>query len=236
MLNKHSNLGINCNGTQISSKSSVKYLGVDLDQTLSGQIIANKVISKIGARLKYLFRQSTFLTTNSRKLLASALIQCHLDYACSWWYFGLTKKLKSQLQISQNKSIRFILGVGPRFHIGSDSFKLVNWLPVEQRVQQIILNHTFKINNGSAPDYLCRQFTHSRQVHNHQTRSSALNFNSIPVKTHGKSWFRYMAGSLWNSLPIQLKNITEIKDFKKQLRQHLFQIIVQNETNDVVFY
>eukprot|EP00918_Siedleckia_nematoides_P009615 GHVU01020994.1.p1 GENE.GHVU01020994.1~~GHVU01020994.1.p1 ORF type:complete len:145 (-),score=9.55 GHVU01020994.1:1105-1539(-) len=144
--------------------------------------------------------------------------------------------MKSQLQIAQNKSIRFFRGVGPRFHIGSESFKLVNWLPVEQRVQQIILNHAFKINNGSAPDYLCRQFPHSRQVHNHQTRSSASNFNSIPVKTHGKTSFRCMARNVWNSLPIQLKNITEIKDFKKQVRQHLFQIIVQNETNDVVFY
>ena len=42
--------------------------------------------------------------------------------------------------------------------------------------------------------------------------------------------------NLWNNLPIQLKNITEIKDFKKQVRQHLFQTIVQNETNDIVFY
>ena len=92
-------LKISCNGISIASKSSVKYLGVELDRHLSGEI-ANKVISTANARLKYLYRQSKFISTKSRKLIASALIQCHFDYVCCSWYFGLSKK--NSIQTTNN--------------------------------------------------------------------------------------------------------------------------------------
>ena len=31
---------------------------------------------------------------------------------------GVTTKLKTRLQIAQNKMVRFVLGMGPRVHIG----------------------------------------------------------------------------------------------------------------------
>ena len=66
-------LKICCHG--ITSKSTVKYLGFELDRYLSGEILANKVISKGNARPKYIYRQSKFVSTKSKKLLASSLIQ-----------------------------------------------------------------------------------------------------------------------------------------------------------------
>ena len=47
---------INCNGMTIST-SSVKYLGVTLYNTLSGDSIASNVIKKANGRLKFLYIQ-----------------------------------------------------------------------------------------------------------------------------------------------------------------------------------
>ena len=61
----------------------VKYLGVKFDQSLSGDGMAENVVSKM-PNLK------------TKKLLVSALIQCHFDYARTSWYSGLTKRYKTR--------------------------------------------------------------------------------------------------------------------------------------------
>ena len=63
---------------------------------MSGESMANKVISKVNARLKFLHRKNKYLTPNLRRLLCNALIQPHFDYACSAWYPNLSKKTKTQ--------------------------------------------------------------------------------------------------------------------------------------------
>ena len=94
-LNKqgHVNLNITC-GNIIQSKSQVKYLGVELDQFLSGDCITTKIVGKSIAKLKFLYRQAKHFDMGTRKTLVSTLIQCHMDYACSAWYTGLSKRNK----------------------------------------------------------------------------------------------------------------------------------------------
>ena len=99
---------IECNGHTVKAQNSVKYLGLTLDALLSGEAIANGIIQKVNSRFKYLYRQCSFLDGKLRKTLCSALIQCHLDYSCSSWYSGLSTTLKKKIQISQNKTVRFI--------------------------------------------------------------------------------------------------------------------------------
>ena len=61
----------------------------------------------------------------TKQLLVSALIQCNFDHGFSSWYSGLSRRAKSGLQVAQNKTIRFILGIPSRAHIGKEEFKCV---------------------------------------------------------------------------------------------------------------
>ena len=63
---------------------------------MSGESMANKVISKVNARLKFLHRKNKYLTSNLRHLLCNTLIQPHFDCACSAWYLHLSKTLKKK--------------------------------------------------------------------------------------------------------------------------------------------
>ena len=111
-------LDIKCGDTKISSKKSVRYLGVDPEQTLSGKLILEYILKKGNSCLNFFRRQAKCLNLASKRLLSSALIQCPMDYACSSWYHGLQKNLKHKLQILQKKTIRFVLDFTPRSHIG----------------------------------------------------------------------------------------------------------------------
>ena len=192
-LKKDSNLNILCNGTVIQHTDSVKYLGATLDQCLSYETMVTSIIKKANARLKFLYRKQRFLSLYTKKMLVMSLIQCHFDYACSIWYYGISQDLKNRLQVTQNKIIRFILRFDQRSHISKDHFLQLGWLPVEKRVEQIILNHVFKIHSGSAPSYMNENFIPASSVHNHYTRFSKGSCFSIPkVRGFGKKSFSTM--------------------------------------------
>jgi Reverse transcriptase (RNA-dependent DNA polymerase) len=210
-LRSQPNLNIICNGTTISHTSSVKYLGVSLDQFLSFKLMAESILKKANARLKFLYRKKDFLNKHIRKQLVMSLIQCHYDYACSVWYHSLTQTLKNKLQTTQNKMVRFILSLDSRSHVGHEHFRSLNWLPVQSRVEQIMLCHVFKINKNLAPEYLKQLFTSVASSHRYKTRLSTKGGYCVPkVKSFGSKSFCYMGSKLWNKL---LPEVTETNKY-----------------------
>ena len=77
-----SEMNVKCGETMVASTKSVRHLGVYLDQSIDGNFIAENILKKGNSRLKFLWRHAKFLNTNSRKLLASALIQCTSFQLC----------------------------------------------------------------------------------------------------------------------------------------------------------
>ena len=153
-LNKVSSLDIKYGEIHIKLYHTVTYLGCLLDESLSGEAMTLKVINKINSRLRFLYRKNRFLYPPLRRLLYNSLIQPHFHYACSAWYPNLKKRLKSKLQILQNKCVRFCLKLNNRVHIGRNEFKRINWLPVNNRFKQIISSMSFKFCNNTSPPYM----------------------------------------------------------------------------------
>ena len=189
---------------------SVRCLGVDLDRSLDGNSIAENILKKGNSRDKFLWRHAKILNTNSRKLLASALIQCHFDYTCSAWFSGLQKIYQQKLQILKNKTIRFVLNCSPRTHIGFNKFKIINWIPVLERGKQIKLNNMFRIIHGTAPKYLRDSFSMVSQEHDDRYTRTSVQWLVLPhEKSAGAKSFRY--GTLPVKCGIIYRYISECK-------------------------
>ena len=106
-----------CNNKVIQNVKKVKYLGLQLDEELSGESIVNEISKKVNSRLRFLYRYKDYLNTESRKTLCTALIQCHFDYSCSSWFPGINKSLSNKLQVLQNRMVRFILNLWRKWKI-----------------------------------------------------------------------------------------------------------------------
>ena len=78
---------------KIKQHSKVKYLGCLLDENLSGESMATKMLGIINGKLKFRYRKQNYLDRSLRRLLLNALIQPHFDYACTSWNPGLNKRL-----------------------------------------------------------------------------------------------------------------------------------------------
>ena len=55
-LKKGKDIKVTCNGHTIEHTTSVKYLGLNIDNLLSGELVVNNVLSKVNARLKFMYR------------------------------------------------------------------------------------------------------------------------------------------------------------------------------------
>lgn len=221
-LKKVKSFSVECNGHTIPSQDNVKYLGLTIDKFLNGEEIVNSIVTKVNSRISFLYRNCKDFNFQTKKTLTSALVQCHFDYSCSSWYAGLSKKLKQKLQVAQNRVIRFLLNLPPRTSINGDIFESVKMLNVEDRATQLRLNHVFNIFHGTAPKYLHNNFIRVSTIHN-RTRFSQNNFVIPRVKSSDSGTFFYNAISDWNSLPNELKTITDKNTFKREVRKYLSQ-------------
>ena len=118
---------------------------------MTGECMAVKALKKINGKINFLYRQNNFLSYPLKRMLCNALIQHHFDFACTSWYSTLCKSLKDKLQTSQNRCIRYCLGMGNRTHIGIKEFKQINWIPFENRVNQCIAVTAYNFYNGQCP-------------------------------------------------------------------------------------
>ena len=228
-LHKISKLDIVYNDILFEQCTEVKYLGIKLDQDLSGTSIWKHIQGKINGGLKFLYRKADFLNLENRRLLCNALLQPHFDYACNAWYWGLTKTQKCKLQVLQNKVVRFILGLDNRSHLDSNHFESLKMLKVEDRVSFLALNRMYDVNLSLAPDYLNEFFTKISDVHSYNTRQSH-GFFVKPVNIYGKKTFSYNGTILWNRLP---RFFTELNKnvFKTKCRKYFFDKRNQDETD-----
>ena len=221
-VSKSRDLNIICNGVTIANKSSVKYLGCEIDQSLTGEAMARKVIRKVNCKTKFLARTSKYLDIDTLKMLANALVLCDFDYASTAWFCGLGKTYQKKLQISQNKVIRTVLKLSPRTHISYHHFKSINWLPVERRVTMLRLCWVHSILNNSSTSYLSSHFIPVRNAHSVRTRASQMALYVPRVRSNiGKQSFRYIGAVIWNQLSHNLQNISSHSTFKRCLKKHL---------------
>ena len=223
-IKKASPLNIQYKDIKIRQYSKVTYLGCILDETLSGESMAIHAINKVNSRLRFLYRQNKFLDIPLRRLLCNAMIQPFFDYACNAWYPNLSKKLKKRLQAAQNKCIRFCLKLGDRTSIKTIEFEKINWLPIQERVNQCTLSSIYKFHSNIAPEYMDEVFFKA-ECNRIPTRYSYQKLKLPHRKTNqGLRALSYVGPFWWNKLDNSLKMSTSLNTFKHNLKNQYFRI------------
>ena len=228
-------LEINYGNVNVKQYDSVKYLGCILDNDLSGESMAKKALSKINGRLKFLYRNQSFLDNSLRRLLANALIQPHFDYACSAWFPNLNKGFSHKILVAQNKCIRFCLNLKNITHIGEKEFKEIKWLPVKQRVYQCINVNIFKYFKGMSPAYSSEMFIAADQ--RQFTRNSVMKLN-LPFrnKNAGQKGISFLGPRIWNELPSHIKLCNSVNTFKHKIKEKYFDNMKKEEADSFIYY
>ena len=75
---------------------------------------------------------------------------------------------------------------------------------------------TFKILNDQSPMYLS-DFVHAKQSSYSFRYQNVLDTRRFRTVGYGRNSFRYIAPTIWNSLPQEMRLAVSLKDFRKLL-------------------
>ena len=72
--------------------------------------------------------------------------------------------------------------------------------------------------------------------HSFFTRNSFLSVVLPHVKSSGEKTFRFIAGKIWDALPVSLKSAKDLLSFKKRVNEHLREELITEARSDFHFY
>ena len=132
-----------------------------------------------------------------------------LDY-CNSLLAGLHDNKLNKLQRTQNHAAR-IVPRKPRHVSATSLLRALHWLPVKARIQYKIACLCFQcLSHNTMPPYL------SDLLHPYQPprtlRSLDTSLLSVPhfcLETFGRRFFSVFGPTVWNSLPLSLRNKTQ---------------------------
>ena len=120
-----------------------------------------------------------------------------------------------------NFACRILCGAKKFDHI-TPLLKDLRWLPIRQQLYFRFAVLAFKCMTRRAPEYLTSKLVRSSAVSTRNTRNSQLLNISLFRTASGQRTFQYRASSLWNELQPALKLSPSVTEFKRLLRQKLF--------------
>ena len=195
---------------------TAKNLGFVLDSCLNFEPQIKKLKSLSCHKFRNISKMKPFLTSNQMKILVQSLVISSLDY-CNALYYGISSALMGQLQSIQNRACRIIKGLKKKDGV-TEHLKELHWLKVQERIEFKILLLTYKALNGAAPEYITQLLCYNN-----------ISGSRIPSLQHPKTVradtdraFTVCAPKLWNDLPMDIKQCTELEPFKQKLKSHLF--------------
>ena len=138
---------------------------------------------------------------------------------------GLPQSLVGKLQRVQNSAARLIVRALPHVHI-TPILRHLHWLPVRAWISCKTACLCFNAITSSTLAYLSdllHLYSPSRSL-----RSSAdirlIKIQLYRCKIKGDRTFSYFGPSVWNSLPLHIRNATTNDTFKSALKTSLFNL------------
>ena len=128
--------------------------------------------------------------------------------------------MKSKIQITQNKCIRYCLKLDKMTHISKNKFETLKRLHVKDRFNQSINSIVFKCFTKQCPSYLNEVFELACPNHL-KAKNGYLKLICLFRKTNSEqNALSFIGPSIWNKSPMVLKKTKSINTFKHNLKNY----------------
>ena len=196
----------------IRAASSIKFLGILLDEHLKFKNHVSAISEKISKNIGLLYRLSKCFPSEILKMLYHTLVMPHLSYGIEIW-FGAPVTVSCRVIVLQKKIIRAMNSLPFNAHTNT-FFKNMNILKLQSLHDFSLALRMFKNNHLAT-------FETNSNFHNYRTR----NRNNLVVPRYNlsvtqKNWV-YRSINIWNSIPSYIKDCDSVTKFKTNLKSYL---------------
>lgn len=192
-----------------------KYLGLNLDATLTWDQHIAELRRCISSTCGLLWRISTFLPLKPLLTMYHAFVQSKLQYLVSIWGAATKTRLKP-LQVTQNRCLKIVYKKPRRFPtVDLYSGTNTSILPIAalRELQCLTQMHNMLHNPR-----IHHNQTLPQTAHRYQLRNAATFVISRSNTETGKKSVAYFSKTCFNSLPPELKAERIKKSFKRQIK------------------
>ena len=214
LQNTTDSLSLLLDSTPVEQVHEHRVLGIIIDDQFKWEAHTDNVCKKLSQNIFLLSKLKHFVNTDVLKLFFNAHIKSHVDFASPVWDMCPQTHLKNVNSLYR-RSAKFI--VSDHTLSTDDKMKDLNILPLEKQLEYNKCIMMYKVVSNMAPPYLCNIFEHS------QTRYDNSRSDLKPIRPRidlVKTSLAFSGVSLWNSLPLYLRERSSISSFKINLRKY----------------
>ena len=179
------------------------------------------MIKILNSRINALRKTSYIATFKTRKMIAEGIIMSNILYIITV-YGSCSDYLLSLLQVVQNSAARCVTRLPWNTRV-SVLLGQCGWMSVRQLVLFHTMVLTFKIKKDKKPEYLYKKMSCK---FNYETRLASGNAIRTTEKIESDARRRsFVPRSTreWNAMPVKLRIIETVYEFKKELRTWILQ-------------
>ena len=199
--------------SKILYATSLKFLGLHIDEHLTWKAHINKVIKKIVPVSKAFTRIRNYLTDEMKRSLYFAVVHSHLGFLSHVWGHCNDGDLQ-RLVVIQNRSIKILFKLHPRTP-SVDVYSSLKIVPINKLIKIKSALHLVKNFSSPRSDLSALMGV---DIHNYHTRSRhTLRVPEIPLSaTYGTNNILNQAIFYYNKIPLNIRTESELK-IKKYL-------------------
>ena len=209
-------LNLKVGNDQIDRVTSMKYLGVILDDHLTFDEHITYIINKASKKLGVLRRAREYLNKSTKILLYKSLVLPHLDY-CDLVYMCTKEENLQRLQQIQNCACRIILKADNYASTKTLHSELqLPYLSQRRQIHMAMECHTGVNNKESGLHFMFKSKDENRERTTRSTQTNQVEVENIRTVT-GRKAFGFRGPNYWNKLNTDCRVITDKNEFKNHI-------------------
>ena len=198
----------------IRSSSSVKLLGVTIDNKLKFDEHVSAICKNASTKLHALARVATYMNSDKLRVLMKAFIESQFGYCPLIWMFH-SRTLNNRINNIHERALRLVYkDHHANFQELLDKDKTVT---IHHRNLQKLAIEMYKVKNGDSPKIMQNIF---QKIPNHYNLRNNRIWTTHNVRTvyYGTETLSYLGPKTWDILPKSLKEADSLKQFKRDIK------------------
>ena len=201
---------INIRGININFEINTKFLGVIIDNKLNFSVHIDGVCKRVSRSLGILKKLSLVFPSGALRKIYYSMVHPFLTYAIEVWGDSCKKEL-DRLRKLTSRCIALV-----SVSTSQADSKILDF---DANYRYFCLIKLFKYLKLNENDYFKNRFSSLQITHGIETRSNVNENLNIPQTRSSKLFrsFYFNSIKLWNKVPSNIKNLQDLRIFKKNL-------------------
>ena len=216
LVPKHSDtVYINLNEETIKGESSVKLLGLTIDNKLEFNAHVSNLCKKASQKLHALERIAPYIDNGNLKILMKAFIESQFNYCPLIWMFH-NRTMNNRINGIHERALRIA------YRDYKSSFAQLlrkdNNFTIHERNLQRLATEIFKTKKNLAPTFMDQVFCDSKNCYNSRN-NDALKTSNVRTVFNGTETISFRAPQIWSLVPEYIKCSQTLEEFKIEIKK-----------------